>query len=179
MTKTVMVFLVVFMFVCLPNVVKGQATQNTSIGCVILQGLTIKESTPMHFGTMSIPTAPTDIILSTNTTRTATSPSSINLVDQPPYSSVATYTVAGSSDATYAIVLPPDGTVTLSNGSPANDMSVVNFTARSSLASVDSPTGTLSSSGEDKFVVGATLKLGESQPSGVYTGSFNITINYN
>jgi hypothetical protein len=178
-TKHSIFILTCVLFMCILCDAKSQATTNTEVGAVILQALTIQEKTPLHFGAMSIPSSATDVVLSTNTTRTATSPGSINLVDQAPFTTNATYTIAGSADATYAIILPEDGIVTLSNGSPGNDMSVVGFTARSSSSDKDSPTGTLSSSGLDSFAVGATLKLGDSQPSGVYIGSFNITINYN
>ena len=42
--------------------------------------------------------------------------------------------------------------------------------------------GTLQTSGDpgtDKFTIGGTLTVKASQASGVYTGSFNVTVAYN
>jgi len=176
--KQLVFSLAIILFVCHSTCVKSQNTVNTHVGVVILQPILIKETAPLHFGAMSIPETQTDVILSTTKVRSATSPSGISLVDQPPFSSNATYTVAGSANATYAIDLP-SGAVTLSNGSASNNITVINFKARSSSSNVDGPSGTLSSSGEDSFSVGATLQLASSQPSGTYTGAFTVTINYN
>lgn len=81
----------------------------------------------------------------------------------------ATFTVSGDP-VTYAINLPGDGTVTLTSG--ANSMAVGTFT------SSPSGTGTLAS-GSQTLSVGATLSVGSNQAAGVYTGSFDVTVDYN
>jgi hypothetical protein len=85
--------------------------------------------------------------------------------------SAALFSVTGTPGATYAIELPADGVVTLTNG--ANSMAANNFT--SSPAS----TGQLSVGGTQAVSVGATLSVGSNQASGPYSGSFNVTIIYN
>ena len=157
----------------------SQTTINSRVGVVILEGLTMTETSQMHFGAMTIPSSPTEVILSTTKTRNATSPSAISLVDQAPYASNAIYSVAGSPNGTYSINLPEEGTVTISNGTSEDDILVDSFTSRPSSTGSDSSSGNLNGFGEDSFSVGATLRLNANQHSGVYSGSYNISINYN
>lgn len=90
-----------------------------------------------------------------------------------PSAAQATYNVAKSKNGnvaqTVAITLPTNNTVQLSSG--ANHMDVNNFLCSpATIASV--PNGGLVLS------VGATLVVGSGQPAGTYTGSYNITVNY-
>jgi len=83
----------------------------------------------------------------------------------------ATFTVGGEPNATYAITLPDDVTVTLTGA--GDPMAVTDF--------VSSPvgTGTLSGGGLQTLYVGATLNVGAAQVAGVYTGTFDVTVTYN
>ncbi len=155
----------------------AQVSRNTSCGANIVKGLTLTENTPMHFGSMSVPTAAVSIILTTANGRVASSPENVELLAQAPFSQNATYTVSGSDAATYAITLPANGAVTLSSGS--NHIEVVNFIAHPTSAGVDGIAGTLNGSGSDSFTVGATLEMADAQPFGIYSGTFNIAVNYN
>lgn len=95
---------------------------------------------------------------------------SVLLVTQGASSAAAQFTVAGTAGATYAITLPANDTVTLSDGS--NTMAVNNFT------SSPSGTGTLTG-GSQVLRVGATLTAGIAQAPGSYTGSFTVSVQYN
>ena len=86
----------------------------------------------------------------------------------------ATYNVAKSKNGnvgqTVAITLPANNTVQLSSG--ANRMYVNDFLASpATIASVPNGSGLVLS-------VGATLVVGSGQPAGTYSGSYNITVNY-
>lgn len=83
----------------------------------------------------------------------------------------ASFSVTGSPGATYAITLPVNGVVFLSSGS--NTMGVNNFTSN------PASTGQLSGGGSQTLMVGATLSVGANQASGSYSGTFNVTVNYN
>lgn len=83
----------------------------------------------------------------------------------------AQFAVSGDANVTYAISLPADGTVSLASG--ANSMAVNTFT------SSPSPTGTLSAGGAQTLSVGATLSVGSNQAIGSYSGTFDVTVNYN
>lgn len=83
----------------------------------------------------------------------------------------AQFLVTGDPNMTYAITLPADGTVTLSNG--VTDMPLSGF------VSDPAGSGVLSGSGSQVLSVGATLGVSAGQPPGSYSGSFNVTVNYN
>lgn len=90
-----------------------------------------------------------------------------------PSAGQATYNVAksknGTVNMTVAITLPANNTVQLASG--ANRMAVNNFVASpATIASVPN--------GGTPLSVGATLSVSSGQPAGTYTGSYNITVNY-
>ncbi|MDB5095705.1 MAG: YapH protein [Cyanobacteria bacterium RYN_339] len=81
----------------------------------------------------------------------------------------AAFTVGGQGSSTYAITLPSTSSI----ASGANSMTVDAYTSN------PSTTGTLSAGGSQGLAVGATLNVGASQPTGSYTGTFNVTVAYN
>lgn len=83
----------------------------------------------------------------------------------------AQFSVSGDAAATYAVTLPGNGSVVLSNGS--SNMPVNGF--------VSSPasSGTLSGGGTQILNVGATLEIAAGQQPGAYSGSFNVIVDYN
>ncbi|MCJ7603738.1 MAG: DUF4402 domain-containing protein [Desulfobulbaceae bacterium] len=85
--------------------------------------------------------------------------------------SVAQFSVSGDPNVIYDITLPADGIVSLTSG--ANSMALNTFTSSPNL------TGTLSAGGTQSLSVGATLSVGGNQASGSYSGSFDVTVDYN
>ncbi|MCX6267659.1 MAG: DUF4402 domain-containing protein [Bacteroidetes bacterium] len=155
-------------------------TQNsriTSAGANIVRGITLSETSNLHFGSMSVPTAAVSVKLTTSNDRITTTPGNIELLAQAPLPQNAMYTVSGTGDATYAITLPINGAVRLTSGS--EHMEVIDFVAHPASAGADALAGALNNSGSDSFTVGATLQVGEAQPYGVYAGTFFIAVNYN
>lgn len=83
--------------------------------------------------------------------------------------SAAGFSVTGSPLTVYAIVLPPNGTVSLTSAAgPA--MAVGSFLSLPALV------GTLSLAGSQTLLVGATLAVGANQPGGTYSGLFTVTV---
>lgn len=79
------------------------------------------------------------------------------------------FTVSGSGSLAYNITLPLDNVVTLTGGGAP--MAVNGF--------VDSAGGSSALvTGSDTFTVGATLTINGSQTAGAYTGSYDVTVNY-
>lgn len=84
----------------------------------------------------------------------------------------AQFTVSGDSSLTYDIILPADSVVSLT-AAGGQTMPVRAF------ASSPSGTGQLGIGGSQTLHVGATLDVGSGQTPGAYTGSFEVTVNYN
>jgi hypothetical protein len=92
----------------------------------------------------------------------------------------ATFTVGGKRNATYAITLPNDGSVTLTG--PGTAMAVSKFTASVAGAAPANPaTGLIpnTAGATQTFQVGGTLTLVANQVDGDYAGTFNVTVAYN
>ncbi|HQR97112.1 MULTISPECIES: DUF4402 domain-containing protein [unclassified Polaromonas] len=85
--------------------------------------------------------------------------------------SAASYTVSGTSSATYAITLPSNGVVVLTSG--PNSMAVNTFTSN------PGGTGLIGGGGTQTLTVGATLTVGSNQATGSYSGSFDVMVEYN
>ncbi|NTW63472.1 MAG: DUF4402 domain-containing protein [Chlorobiaceae bacterium] len=80
----------------------------------------------------------------------------------------AQFKVTGDANANYTVSLPSSD-ITIYSGT--NTMTVDAFTKTVT-------TGTLTG-GSDVFRVGGTLHVGANQPSGTYSGTFNVTAAYN
>lgn len=96
---------------------------------------------------------------------------SVILVSQGGSASAAQFTISGTPSAAFAISLPADGSVTLSDGG-SGSMALNGFTSSPAASGVLSGGGTL------QINVGATLTVGSLQAAGSYSGAFNVTVNY-
>jgi len=131
---------------------------------------TVTNTTPLSFGSFTAGTGGGTVQLTTGGGRVASG--TVLLFNQGSSASAAQFMLSGSAGESITISLPADGTVLLSNG--ANTMAVNGFTSAPSGGGV-----TLSGMGTLTLQVGATLTVGASQSPGNYSGSFNVTINFN
>ena len=177
MKKVTLILAAIVMIAGVTTKTMAQNSASANAGVKIVKALTLTKTADLHFGTMTIPTAGVVISLSTTNARTADVPGNITLLPQAPVAANAAYTVAGSADATYAITLPSSN-VTI-NGPGSAYTIVNNFVAKTASTGTDGLTGTLNGSGADSFVVGAKLNLAGSQAFGIYSGTFDVTVNYN
>jgi hypothetical protein len=141
----------------------------TPAGATIAAAITISHTAHLHFGQIVAGTGAGTVVQSAaaSPTRTATDCTLGNTTGMSP----ATFTVGGEPNATYAITLPDNSTVTLTG--PGDPMAVTDF------ASSPSGTGTLSGGGSETLYVGGTLNVGAAQVAGAYTGTFDVTVTYN
>jgi Domain of unknown function (DUF4402) len=169
MKKSFKLSAIIFAMTCVSSSIKAQ-TVTTTVGAKIVEAITLTETSPMHFGTMAIPTSAATVVLDLGSARTSTG--SVALLAQAPIATAAGYNVTGTANSTYTIVLPSSTTIT--NGVPANNMTVNAFTCSYPLL-----VGTISAFSTDFFFLGATLNLANAQVSGTYSGTFDVTVAYN
>jgi len=174
MKKTILLIAVIAMMTGFTSRIFAQATViGTTAGAVLVTPITLNETAPLHFGTMSVlATLAGTCDLSTTGTRTATG--GVNLSALAPAATNAAYTVGGNPSATYAITLP--ATITVTSGT---DNMTITPTARTVSAGVDGLTGTLDGGGADSFTIGGSLAVPAAQPTGTYAGTFDVTVAYN
>lgn len=144
-------------------------TASGTASAEIVAAIAISNTTGLNFGQIAPSGTAGTVTISTAGVRS--SAGGVTLGNQVAVSA-ATFAVTGAPDNTYSITLPADGTITLtSGGSPA--MAVDGF------VSDPATTGTLNGAGAETLRVGATLSVGVNQPTGTYTGLFDVTVAYN
>ncbi len=140
----------------------ASATANATVDIVAAIGLS--KTADLDFGAV-VPAAGADtVVISTAGARTCGA--TLTCTDTV---TAAAFSVTGGNSLGYAITLPASATLT----SGGDSISVDTFTDS------EGGTGTLDGSGNDSFTVGATLNVGAGQPAGTYTGTFDVTADYN
>lgn len=142
------------------------ASASANASATVITPIAIAKTADLAFGSFSAATAGT-VVIATDGTRSATGGV---LLSSNTAVGAAAFDVTGQDTATYAITLPADGTVTLSG--PGTAMAVDSFVSN------PSGTGTLGATGQ-AVNVGATLTVGSAQAEGAYSGTFNVSVEYN
>jgi hypothetical protein len=148
----------------------AQVSATATASATIVTPISISNTANLNFGNLGVNASAGTVVMSTAGVRSVTGGCTLPAVAGSP--AVASFTVNGVANYTYAITLPATAT-TISSG--ANNMTVDTWT------SSPSSTGTLNGSGTQTLTVGATLHVAGSQAAGTYTSAtpFSVTVNYN
>jgi hypothetical protein len=130
--------------------------------------ITLSNSESLAFGKFAAGTGGS-VLVSTSGARSATG--GVVLLSSGP-GAAARFQVSGDANLTYAITLPANDSASLTNGS-GQSMSLTDF------SSSPASTGQLNAMGSQTLSVGARLNVGANQPSGSYSGSFVVYVDYN
>jgi hypothetical protein len=168
MKKTIISLFTIVMLVGLSNNLNAQntATAAADANATIISPITIEAGSALSFG---------DIIAGAGTVTIATDGTRTNGYqafsgNQTGTVAAASFDITGQGAYTYAITLPTSD-VTLNDGD-SGEMVVNNF--------VSTPDGTGELvDGASTVSVGATLNVTAGQTTGVYAGSFDVTVAYN
>lgn len=142
----------------------AQAAQTSATARArVLRALTIQNNNrPLDFGAIVAAATPGTVTISTAGARTACAGG----ISCSSTVSAAQFDITGT--ATEVVTIDADASVNLVSG--ANNMTAT--LVESAL------TATLDATGAAAFSVGGTLSVGANQAEGVYTGTFNVTANY-
>jgi hypothetical protein len=148
------------------NAQATSATDDATATARIITPITLTNTQGLAFGNIASSNAIGSVTISPAGARTHTggvTPSVIGTFNN------AIYNATGEANATYTISLP--ASVNITSGS--NSMVVNGFT------SDPAATGLFSGAGTQTINVGATVNVGASQPTGDYSGTYDVTIAYN
>jgi hypothetical protein len=156
----------VFALMCIGSNINTYADTVSANGtATVVADMGITKSADLRFGKFSAGTGGT-VVMGTASARTKTGAVMLSGLD----GGVASFAVTGDTTATYAITLPTTATITHTN--TTTTMSVGTF--------VSNPSGTgAMTSGAQTLLVGGTLTVASAQLTGVYSGSFSVTVDYN
>lgn len=159
-----------------PSVAASTPASAAASGTVIAP-ITVGKITDLSFGKFA-PGAGGTVTISTSGLRTSGGivPSSFGST-----LTAAKFNVAGDADATYTITHSGSTALTNTTGTGAETMALAKF---SDLTGADSVAGTatagkLSAGGVQSIYVGGTLTVAANQVPGVYTGTVDVTVEYN
>lgn len=177
MKKLLLIFAVVLFTAGFATKVSAQfVTESNQAGGEIITPITLNAVNELEFGRFATGTIGGTVELTPAPTTTVTpSTTDITKVAGGAPRTAASYTVTGAAGHYYTIGLPTEA-VTL-DGSNGGTMTVTYFTSYSvngAVATVGLLTG-----GSDTFYVGGTLNINGSQTEGLYSGSFDVTVQYN
>lgn len=169
MKTTLKIFALTVALFGITNISFGQntASAEADAGARIITPLTIENNQGLEFG--DIIAGENTITITTAGARDATNDDALLVttgVTRTPQA--AQFTVNGEANLSYTLVIDPSATLTQVDGTAT--MTINNFKHNA--------TGTLSGSGAEVFNVGADLTVGASQASGVYEGTFEVTVTY-
>jgi Mat/Ecp fimbriae major subunit len=135
------------------------ATASATARATILRQVTLNKTADLDFGTIITGTTASSVVVSSAGARTCNLPAVCSGTV-----SAAAFGIVGTTGQT--VTLAATGPVTLTSGT--NTMS----------ATLATSAATRVLTGTDSFTVGGTLSVGANQADGVYTGSFNVTVDY-
>lgn len=145
------------------------ATATSNAAAVIIAPLSITNTAGLHFGTIWRGTTAGTVTVDP-LTGNRTSTGGVTLSGLAPLHSVAAFNVEGESGRDVNITLPASTTIT--NG--AETMTVDVF-----VSDPDDTNPITLGAGATVLRVGATLNVLANQVSGTYTGTFDVSVNYN
>ena len=145
---------------------QSNATATASAEARIVAGIALTSVEDMSFGQIVRSATAGDVILDVNGDRTAQGGVTLG---QNGGSKAAEFEATGEDGYTYAVTLPSSITLTRNGGSET--MSVDDFTSSVSTYILNG--------GAQSFSIGATLRVGANQATGLYNGSFDVTAAYN
>lgn len=144
------------------------AQASATASATVMTPIAISNTAALRFGKFSALTGGTVVVTAAGS-RSATGAVVLSSTDA---GGAASFDVSGDANATYAVTLPGSATITHSVDN-TKTMSLGTFTSN------PSGTGTLSGAGAQTLTVGATLTVGNAQTVGSYTGTFDVSVEYN
>jgi len=146
------------------------ATETFTANATIVKPISISNKSTLEFGVIATSPASGTVTIGTDGSRSAQNGAKI--FGTTGSVAAASFTVQGEGGYGYNITLPADGTVNLVGPAQSAPMSINGFTCNA--------TGVINATtGKEDAKVGAVLTVNANQSSGVYTGTFNVTVNYN
>ncbi len=153
------------------NLMAQGSTKSNNANAEIKTAIALTKVNPLEFGKLAVTGTAGTVVLTPAGSPTATNVQLLSGTTR----TAASYTSTGLASATYVINIPtsPITIITAGGGTATKEMTVDNFVCSKGATSAFDITGA------DAFTVGATLNVGTAQDAGTYTGTFNVTIDYN
>lgn len=162
-------FLAITMIVGFSANVMAQSDVDSDALATLIIPISIANSVPMDFKTLGASDIAGTVVMTAASSAVLSATGGVTVISGTP--TAGEFTVTGEGTQAFTITLPSDA-ATLS-GSVSGDLTVDNWTCSEPLTTAALSGGTL------VFYVGGTLNVGAEAVAGTYTGTFNVSVDYN
>jgi len=157
---------------------KTDASASSVVSARLIKPLSIRKTGVLNFGTINVFDSTGGFVTITPAAvRSFTGGTANGRVGDA--ATTPAYAVAGTKNSTYTLTLPGDGEVSVYDADNNSFMQVDGFNAKFAYPLATANDSKLSTTGTDDFTVGATLVVARDQSTGIYTGSFDVSVDYN
>lgn len=150
---------------------QNTATETGDAFARIIKIIEITKDQDLHFGDIVPSSTAGSVEVTAAATASRTPSGGVTLLNQFTTHQSAKFTVKGEGNANYSITLPADNAVPLT----LTGSSSMYLTGFSHNAGANPK---IDGSGESEVYVGATLEVNADQDPGLYTGTFDVTVDY-
>jgi len=163
---------------------QSSATEATATAnATVIRPIAVAKDLSLEFGNI-VAGAGTVVIAAATGARTDSNPALTPPASQMGLIRAATFNVSGEGAAVYSITLPTDNTVVLTTNAGIGDVERIHldsFTVAKNGGTTDLLTlnGAAGAAGSQSFFVGGTLTTIAGQATGVYSGTYSVTVAYN
>jgi hypothetical protein len=183
--KNHLTFLFVILMTGFSVVLSAQtlSSVNASAGATIIVPMTLTEQSALHFGatTKQLGVGGQVVLSTDNAALNYSGGVSGTAVGTP--ASNAVFSLSGNSNSSYTLSLPTSITIAEGDASMVIDDLKIRFDNATEDIAINagnnSVTKTLAANGTDTFRLGGKLNIGANQLAGHYTGTYNVTVDYN
>lgn len=181
MKKSLIIIAAIIMIAGLTNRVMAQtsSTKPNDANAQILGAIVLTAVQDLEFGGIVADAAsPGTVIIDNADGRT--SGGAVTLVSGTIIPKSGAYTVTGTGDATYSILIPTASFDILNTTTvaPANKMAVTDMTCSKGALTLGYVNSVFAHAGTDTFKIGGKLNVLAGQVPGLYTGTFDVTVAY-
>jgi hypothetical protein len=172
MKKIILALIVILGFTAGLYAQTGATSGNATAQATIVSPIAISydgQALDFSFIAVNANSGTVELTPSVATTATPTGGVTLPITNTP---KAARFVVSGQADYTYVVTLPADDAIVITNGTPADDMSLTDFASSVDLG------GVLDGSGSQTIYVGAMLHVAGNQTPDDYTGTFTVHVDY-
>jgi Mat/Ecp fimbriae major subunit len=148
----------------------GAASLNGTVSTRVMQQITLTKTNDLRFGAIIQQTAINRITINQTTGARTASRGAATLLPSLPFGR-AQFQITGQPSTQIRVTLPANFAVTRIGGGT--------MTVNTMRSNTTGGLATLNASGQFGLNIGARLNVNANQLSGLYSGNFNITVNYN
>ncbi len=146
------------------------ASFNSSVSTRVLQQITMTKTNDLRFGAIIVQAAINRITINQTTGARTASRGAATLLPSLPFGR-AQFQITGQPSTQIRVTLPANFAVTRVGGGT--------MTVNTMRSNTTGGLATLNASGQFGLNIGARLNVNANQLGGLYSGNFNITVNYN